>query len=271
MSSSKLNFARFPSLNTQEIAEHEKVMRAEGQRIVAEGTKRDLHLRLLGAIAFQAHCPKFSYLTGRLNRVLSDVDFAAYFSEASRVNGMMRELGYEDQPMVTALWGHRRTIWDNKSNGLHVDIFLDKLEMNHDIEFQNRLHIDPLTISLVDMLLEKMQIVHLEEKDMIDTTMLLREHDIGTAGPETIDAGYIAKLLSNDWGFYYTCTTNLKKVGLKLATYQELTQEDRNDVGAKIEKLLRVIEDEPKAMRWKIRAKVGTSKKWYRDVEEVRR
>ncbi len=258
-------------MNSEQIAEHEKMMKAEGERIVAEGTKRDLHLRLLGAIAFQAHCPKFNFLTARLNRVLSDVDFAAYHSESSRINGMMRELGYEDQPMVTALWGNRRTIWDNKTNGLHVDIFIDKLEMNHDILFQDRLEIDPLTISLADMLLEKMQIVHLEEKDMVDTTMLLREHDIGKAGPETIDADYIAKLLSNDWGFYYTCTTNLKNLASKLASYQELTQEDRNDVEGKIAKLLKFIEDEPKNMRWKIRAKVGPGKKWYREVEEVRR
>jgi len=258
-------------LNTQEIAEHEKIMKAEGERIVAEATKRNLHVRLLGAIAFQAHCPKFNFLAARLNRILSDVDFAAYYSESNHISKMMKELGYEDQPMITALYGHRRMIWDNKSNGMHVDIFIDKLEMNHDIEFRNRLEIDPLTISLVDMLLEKMQIVNLEQKDMIDTTMLLREHDVGNAGPETIDAPYIAKRLSDDWGFYYTCTTNLKKVNDKLATYQELKQEDREDVSKKIEKLLKIIEDEPKTMRWKLRARMGPSKKWYRDVEEVRR
>jgi hypothetical protein len=246
-------------------------MKAEGERIVAEATKRNLHVRLLGAIAFQAHCPKFNFLAAWLNRILSDVDFAAYYSESNHISKMMKELGYEDQPMITALYGHRRMIWDNKSNGMHVDIFIDKLEMNHDIEFRNRLEIDPLTISLVDMLLEKMQIVNLEQKDMIDTTMLLREHDVGNAGPETIDAPYIAKRLSDDWGFYYTCTTNLKKVNDKLATYQELKQEDREDVSKKIEKLLKIIEDEPKTMRWKLRARMGPSKKWYRDVEEVRR
>ena len=173
--------------------------------------------------------------------------------------------------MVTALWGNRRTIWDNKTNGLHVDIFIDKLEMNHDILFQDRLEIDPLTISLADMLLEKMQIVHLEEKDMVDTTMLLRKHDIGKAGPETIRRGLHSEVAIERLGLLLHLYNQPEEPRLKLATYQELTQEDRNDVGAKIEKLLRIIEDEPKTMRWKIRAKVGTSKKWYRDVEEVRR
>lgn len=247
-------------------------MKAEGRRIVEEGKKRDLHLRLLGAIAFQTHCPKFSFLTTRLNRVLSDVDFAAYGKERDRITKMMRELGYADQPMVTALWGDRRTIWDNASNGMHVDIFFDKLEMNHDVTFEKRLDIDPITISLADMLLEKMQIVHINEKDIVDTTMLLREHEIGEANPESIDALYIAKLLQSDWGFYYTFTTNLNKVRERLPAYQELSDEDRADVVSKIEKLQKIIEDSPKSMGWKVRARVGPSKKkWYRDVEEVTR
>lgn len=258
-------------MNPQEIIEHEKLMKAEGQRIVDEGKKRGLHLRLLGAIAFQAHCPKFSFLTTRLNRILSDVDFAAYGKESSKITNMMRELGYADQPMVTALWGDRRTIWDNSSNGMHVDIFFDKLEMNHDIPFDKRLDIDPLTISLVDMLLEKMQIVHINEKDIVDTTMLLREHELGEAGPETIDVRYITKLLSGDWGFYYTFTTNLKKVKEKLPTYQELSDEDRTEVVSKIDRLLKIIEETSKSMGWKVRSRVGPSKKWYRDVEEVAR
>ena len=258
-------------MNSQEVIEHEKMMKSEALRIVQEGTKRDLHIRLLGALAFQARCPKFSFLTQRLNRVLSDVDFAAYSTESPRVSGVMRDLGYKDQPMVTAMWGDRRTMWDNESNDLHVDIFINKLEMNHDISFQNRLGIDPFTIPLEEMLLEKMQIVRLEEKDIVDTTMLLREHEVGGSEAETIDARYIAKLLSNDWGFYYTCTTNLRKVGDRLGSYQELNQADRDDVKAKIAKLLQVVESEPKTLGWKMRAKIGTSKKWYREVEEVRR
>ena len=258
-------------MSSHDVVEHEKQMKLEGKRIVEEAKKRNLHLRLLGAIAFQAHCPKFSFLTTRLNRVLSDVDFAGYSKESSKISAMMKELGYADQPMVTALWGNRRTIWDNPSSKMHVDIFIDKLEMNHDIFFRNRLDIDPLTISLVDMLLEKMQIVHINEKDVVDTIMLLREHDVGESGPETIDGPYVAKLLSGDWGFYYTCTSNLKKVREKLPSYPELSEEDRGDVAGKIDKLLKIIEDEPKTMGWKMRARVGPAKKWYRDVEEVAR
>jgi hypothetical protein len=49
--------------------------------------------------------------------------------------------------------------------------------------------------------------------------MPLREHEIGGSLPETIDARYVAELFSNDWGFYYTVTTNLGKVRDRLTAY----------------------------------------------------
>jgi len=245
-------------------------MKEEAQRIIAEGGKRGIHLRLLGAIAFQFQCPKYSYLTKKLNRVLTDLDFAAYYKEFDGIVKMMRELGYKDEPMVTALWGEKRTIWDHE-NGVHVDIFFNGLEMNHDVPFKDRLDIDPVTISLADMLLEKMQIVHINEKDIVDSIMLLREHEIGESESKVIDAKYIAKLLSSDWGFYYTFTTNLQKVVDSLPKYDVLSAEDRENVTGKAQKLRKIIDDQSKSMGWKVRAKVGPKSKWYRDVEEVRR
>jgi hypothetical protein len=247
------------------------LMKAEGQRIVIEGKKRNLHLRLLGAIAFQVRCPKYSYLTAKLHRELSDVDFAGYNRERSEIDKMMREFGYIDQPMVTALFGHRRMIWEHRSEGLHVDIFFDKLEMNHDLPFDGRLELDEFTIPLVDMLLEKMQIVQINEKDIVDTIMLLREHTIDSSAREKIDGGYLADLLCNDWGFYYTVTTNLRKVQEKLSGYAELSQDDRIDVSNKIDSLVKVIEEKPKTLAWKLRAKVGPKTKWYKSVEDINR
>lgn len=256
----------------QDAAKLDSMMKEEGPRLVREGTNRGLHMRLLGAIAFQYHCPKYNFLTAKLHRQLSDVDFAGYSSEKATIDRMMREFGYADQPMISALFGHQRMIWDNKSNGLHVDIFFDKLEMNHDIPFEGRLELEEMTIPLADMLLEKMQIVHINEKDIVDTIMLLREHAIGnSAAPETLDGSYLTKLLSNEWGFYYTVTSNLKNVEDRLNVYPELTEEDRADVSKKIHELLSILDKQPKTLAWKLRARVGPKTKWYKDVEDVRR
>lgn len=255
----------------QDVAENEEVMMIEAERLVTEAKKRVLHLRLLGAMAFQAHCPKYRYLTTKLGRTLSDIDFAAYRKEGSKISKMMKELGYVDNPVVTTMFGHMRMIWDSSSNGQHVDIFYDKLQMNHDIPFNNRLELEESTIPLADMLLDKMQIVHINEKDVIDVIMLLREHALGHAAPEIIDTAYVKTLLSGDWGFCYTATENLKKIQDRLPSFGELTEEDRADVSSKIQALLKIIEDEPKTLGWKMRAKVGTKNKWYRQVEELSR
>jgi hypothetical protein len=164
-------------------------------------------------------------------------------------------------------------IWDHKSNGLHVDVFLDRLEMNHDIPFENRLDLVQLTIPLADMLLEKMQIVRITEKDYIDAMMLLREHSIDNDGddPEAIDASYIAKLLSKDWGFYYTVTSNLTNVNNRLSQYNDISEDDREDITRKTRALVKRIEDEPKPLSWKMRSRVGPKSQWYRVVEEVSR
>ena len=242
---------------------------SEAKRLATAAKERNLRLRLMGATAFQFHCPKYNFLSARFGRVLSDIDFAAYSAERGSIAEMMRGFGYGDNPMVSGLFGGGRMIWDNKSNGLHVDVFFDKLEMNHDISFQGRLELEETTITLADMLLEKMQIVNINEKDIVDTIILLREHQIGEGGSETIDGRYLTKLLSRDWGFYYTVTTNLKKLQDRLPGQSELAEEDRADVDGKIQRLTAMLQNEPKSFSWKSRSRIGIKKKWYRDVDDV--
>ncbi len=116
-----------------------------------------------------------------------------------------------------------------------------------------------------------MQIVQINEKDLIDSIMLLREHPIGDTDKETINAEVIARLLGNDWGFWRTVTGNLKLLDEKLQQYGKLSKEDRQIVHDRIQELEQRIEAAPKTMRWKARARIGERVKWYRDVEEMER
>jgi hypothetical protein len=180
---------------------------------------------------------------------------------------MFKELGYTlDKEML--ILGERLK-FHSPSNGPDIDVFLDELRMSHTLVFKDRLKLDLPTIPLVDLLLEKMQIVQINEKDIKDTILLLREHAVGNGESETIDSQHLSKLLSNDWGFYYTVTTNLKKVTEFLPVYTALSEDDRKDVSSKVSALIEKIESAPKSAKWKMRATVGTKKKWYEDVEET--
>ena len=60
-----------------------------------------------------------------------------------------------------------------------------------------------------------MQIVEINLKDFKDTVVLLLEHPLSRMsrqGPKSIDVDYITDMMRQDWGFYYTFTTNLKRV-----------------------------------------------------------
>jgi hypothetical protein len=241
----------------------------EAQRIVNAAKREDILLRLLGALAFHIHCPKFSYMQELLGRSFTDIDFASYRQESSRINKLFVELGYQYDPRVRAIFGTRLVFYDSSGTNRHCDVFLDKLEFCHDIDFEKRLEVDYPTIPLVELLLEKMQIVKLNEKDVVDTMMLLREHEIGDSDNETINADRLAKLTSRDWGLWKTITINLEKVKGATQNYQKLTDEDRKDIDSKVAALMKRIDDEPKSSGWKIRAKIGEKRQWYRDVDEL--
>ena len=105
------------------------------------------------------------------------------------------------------------------------------------------------------------------KKGAIDTVAILLDHEIGEEEvPETVNAKYIAKLLADDWGFWYTATNNLRKVKEALPSIEGLEEGEVEDVSSKIDLLLEYIEKEPKTKKWQKRAKVGTKKRWYKEV-----
>ena len=71
-----------------------------------------------------------------------------------------------------------RYYFEHPETGLGVDVFMNELYFCHRIPFDGRLDLDRPTISTADLLLEKMQIVELNLKDITDTMVLMLEHPI---------------------------------------------------------------------------------------------
>jgi hypothetical protein len=243
--------------------------------IVEDAEKEGIHLRLLGAVAFRIHCPVYQGFQISMSRVLTDLDFAAYYKQEKAIDKFfIRGMGYESQTasLTPGLMIGRKIYNDAQDERPHVDIFFDKLDMCHVVSWEKgRLETDKPTLPLAELMLEKLQIVQINEKDIIDMMMLLREHDIGSDDHGVVNGDYISKIMAKDWGFYYTSTANLNKVKSLLGQYDSLSEEDREVISGRVDLLLDRIEEEPKSLGWKLRAKVGTKKQWYNDVEEVER
>jgi len=112
--------------------------------------------------------------------------------------------------------------------------------------------------------------VEINLKDLKDTMVLMLEHPVGdkSAGRENIDDEYITGIMSSDWGFYYTFTTNLKKVIEFIPQFPAINGSDSEIITGRINGLIKKIEDAPKGMKWKLRAKIGTRARWYQEVSE---
>jgi hypothetical protein len=240
------------------------VERAQAQGIV---------LRLLGSTAFRIHSPEYVAIHSSMNRPLTDVDLTGYSKQDREIEAFLLKESYK--PVMAALTPElfaMRRIYNHPSNGIHIDVFLDELDMCHKISFRNRLEIDSPTIPLADLVLEKVQIVTLNEKDIKDMLILLAAHPVGDNDKETINGKYIAGVLSKDWGFYYTTKLNLAKIRKGLDVYkQPFSETDVKHIQERLELLTKMIEDAPKTMNWKMRAAIGPKVKWYNDVDDVER
>jgi hypothetical protein len=241
---------------------------SEGKRIVAAANEKEMPLRLMGAIAVRIHCQEFSTYLDKMNRVISDVDVIGLGKDRNSISRIVEGLGYEANVRANLLFGVRRHTYENRSNNIHLDVFFDQFEMCHTIDFKERLALDYPTITLADLLLEKMQIVRITEKDLQDMSVVFLEHGVGESREE-IDQKYISRMLSSDWGFHYTVTTNLRKLKDFQAGLAMFSDEGKASIAKRIDALQGSIEEEPKSRRWRVREKIGTKRKWYNDVEEL--
>ncbi|HEY3947332.1 MAG TPA: hypothetical protein VGL78_19055 [Solirubrobacteraceae bacterium] len=236
--------------------------------LVEQAREQGIELRILGSLAYRLHCPANIRLFEEMKRDLTDIDFAASGRQRKEIRAFLEGLGYViDQDLLVTTEGARFAFTESQT-GMIVDVFFDELNFCHPIPLRDRLSLDYPTITPTDLLLEKLQIVEINPKDIKDATVLLLEHGLDSGVPEAVDGQYIAQLLSADWGFYYTVTQNLERLGRELSNATGLTPEQAQVVHDRIDELNRLVEEAPKTRKWKLRARVGPRVKWYQEVAE---
>ncbi len=243
----------------------------EARRLTAEAQKQGMLLRVMGPIALHFYFPEYVDLYRRMERlgerVFTDIDYASYGKFRNQMVPFFEQQGYSLEKRAAMLSGGTRLIFFAGRVPM-IDVFYDRLDYNHPIEYRGRLEIHPFCVSLTDLLLQKLQIVQINDKDLKDTMLLLLAARIGEAEEGLINAKYVAKLMSEDWGFYYTATTNLGRVRAAVDEVKALEDVQRGKICEQAALLLKRIEDAPKSWGWKNRAKVGTRKLWYKEVSD---
>ncbi len=277
-----------PGVKTVHLGEAEFC--AQSVDLVTRARDAGVPLRILGAMAVYLHS---NHRPGTLDRyralerlgpgrpLFTDLDVIGYADRQKDTQRFFQEtMRFSPDFHVNALFSGRRNVFRHPDGLYDIDVFYDVLSFSHDVLFRgsvdgDRLGLDFPTISLADIVLEKLQIHRINRKDLVDLFMLLVGHEV-TAEPaeDAVDGRHVARTLSADWGFEYDARANLGKVrGLAEHAVGEgkATRDEQARAAAGIDRLLGLLDREPKSREWQKRAKKGTSKPWFNEVDEIER
>ena len=151
---------------------------------------------------------------------------------------------------------------------------VDRLSMCHVLDFRPGYGKLPFTLDAIDILLSKLQIVELNEKDARDILQLLgraacRRRRLAPR-PVGLDIARFGQVLAADWGWWRTVTGNLAKLpGMAAGKPALVLPGAPHDPLAHAAQLAEAARSVPKGMKWKIRANIGDRVRWYELPEEV--
>jgi hypothetical protein len=233
---------------------------------LAQGAARaGLGLKLLGGLAVRVLAPDFP---PRL-RAGQDIDFACLAKERKKVAAHLADAGCEPDRRFNNLNGDRQMYFTAPS-GRPVDVMVDRLAMCHTLDLRPSFQRLPLTVDAMDVLLSKLQIVELNEKDAHDIVHLLAALPVGGTQQPALDTSRFTAIVGADWGWWRTVTKNLAKLpGLVEASPGLVPPRPLADPLAQARRLLELAEETPKSVKWKLRSNVGERMRWYELPEEV--
>jgi hypothetical protein len=240
----------------------------ESVTAVREANEAGIPLKLLGGQAVRLLCPHFP------NRARDDqdMDFACVSSKKRDVIDFFVARGFLGDKRFNTLHGDRQMYFTTPDGKTSVDVVMDRLNMCHVLEFRERIDRLPDTLDVADLLLTKLQVVELNEKDVHDVLHLLSGFEVQPGDePKTIGMDRVGRVVADDWGWWRTVTMNLDKVAhFAEDEHSDLVPEARLFEPADQARQLRGCCDEvPKPMKWKLRAMMGDRVQWYQLPEEV--
>ena len=231
------------------------------QRLIA--TADGVPLRALGGVGVALRAPDAA---PALRRSSEDLDLAAPRRARRDVEDAFAAAGLVAEREFNALQGSRRQIWWTPDRATHVDVFLGEFAMCHRLDLDERLGVAHTALPAADLLLMKLQVVHLNLKDVQDLAALLTTHELGDGdGEGVIDRGRLRDVLGADWGFYTTAGDNLERLGDLVAGHAPAAEARVREQSAALREQL---EAAPKTRGFRMRAKVGRRKRWYELPEE---
>jgi hypothetical protein len=229
-------------------------------------------LRATGGVAVATISP--AARSAPLRRTYQDIDFFGLSRDADSLSKFFVSEGYVPEEEFNALHGQRRLFFREPEGRWEADVFLDRIEMCHELDVRHRLTTRPRTLAPADLLLSKLQVMETNEKDLLDVLALLADHELEEGdGDGQISLGRVGELCNNDWGWWRTVTIVAGRAvdaAQRLATEADPVAVDAlRRARSRAQALIAHLDGTPKSRKWKLRARVGERKRWYETPEDI--
>ena len=188
-------------------------VRQEARRLAAAIVDERAPLRLMGGLAVWLRCE-----TARrppFERDYRDIDVVAPKRDRKSVSAFLESEGYVPDRLFNALHGAQRLVYSSSAGPWSLDVIFDELNMSHRIDLRGRLGLPGATLDLADLLMTKLQVWQVNEKDLGDAACILADHGLAVdrpGGADDLDVGRIVGLVAADWGLCHTAERNLARV-----------------------------------------------------------
>jgi hypothetical protein len=241
---------------------------AEAMDLITAAEREGITVRLLGGMAVRVLCPEYP---PRPSTGLQDIDLASVTPSRKALQSFLIAQGHQPDKNFNALYGHKQLYFVSAVSGRPIDVLIDRLAMCHELEFRDRISRMPHTLDPLDVLLSKLQIVKLNDKDVRDIVYLLSGfpvRDGREAG--TISLELYRPIVGDDWGWWRTVTMNLAKIRELIgdSAADLVPAAASHDPAAQAAALIAAADEAPKSRRWKMRARLGDRVRWYQEPEE---
>ena len=130
--------------------------------LVHEASERGIPVRLVGGLAVRVLCPAFPPRA----RKGQDLDLASISSARPALTSFLQDRGFVPDKFFNNLHGHKQLYFGAPDGQRSLDVMLDRLDMCHVLEFRHRIERMPVTLDATDLLLSKLQIFEINEKDL---------------------------------------------------------------------------------------------------------
>src|SRR5262245_22171786 len=167
---------------------------SEGERLLGIADQEGVPLRLLGGVAVRLKAPD---VPPSLAREYKDIDFAVTKKGGGAADKLLRAAGYEPNVAFNAMHARERGLYYDDSNGRQVDLFIHAFRMCHEIPLGDRLNVETQTVPLAELMLTKLQIIEVNEKDIRDTVLLFHGHPIAENDEGAVNGARIASLCAD--------------------------------------------------------------------------